>query len=373
MATNYKVTCKTGNASYTIFDGENTAETLLLSAKITQAVNAIDSFTFSMPATNAGYASIESMLTTVEVKRGDSVLFRGRVINTQHTMSNTGMITKEVTCEGLLGYAHDGVVDAGKFVTGLISNGVMASIITAHNASSGYPLYVGECELAGLYNPTELDYCDTYEALQTLMVEGFGGEIRARYDTTSDKTYIDFSQSGFGEKSRTEIKLAVNMKEITQKADASCIVTRLYAYGAKNAKGYRLTMALLGENGNKQYIQDDDLVTKYGILPQVEFFDVGDGWTAETEGVYAKQLYAEAAEYFKTVKSANVEYSVSALDLSSINMSFETFTLYNTYKIENSLMNISAYLRVVGVTYDLLEPYNNSLTFSTIAEGESTS
>lgn len=364
----YTATATTDGHTYTLFDGSDTSNGLLLSGSITQAVNQIDSFTFSLPMGSSAYSSIKSMLTTVKVYRGSSLMFKGRVINVNNSMSSTGQITKEVTCEGLLGYTHDGVIPAKSLVAGTLSNVALSSIISSHNDTSGHEFKVGDYgDIQGLYEKIEMDYCDTYEALQTIMVDGYGGEIRARYDSENKNDVIDYSPTGFGEKSTTTIKLAVNMKEITQKVDASNIVTRLYAYGAKGTSGYRLTMSLLGQTDNQEYIQDDDLVETYGILPAVEFFDIGSGWTASTEGGYATELYNAAAEYFETLKNPSTEYEVSALDLSTIEAGFETFELYNTYHVVNSLMGISAYLRVTGITYDLLEPQNSSLTFTTVS------
>lgn len=366
----YTATATTDGHTYTLFDGSDTSNGLLLSGSITQAVNQIDSFTFSLPMGSSAYSSIKSMLTTVKVYRGSSLMFKGRVINVNNSMSSTGQITKEVTCEGLLGYMHDGIYPAGKHPSGVMSNAMLGIIITAHNDTSDHEFKVGDYgDIVGLPELVENDYCDTYEALQMLMVDGYGGEIRARYDSENGNDVIDFSPTGFGEVSNTAIKLAVNMKEITQKVDASSIVTRLYAYGAKNASGYRLTMAVLGQTDKKEYIQDDEMVEEYGILPTVVFFDdIGQNWEYNSQGAeYALELYNAALEYFETLKKPSTEYEVTALDLSTIEAGFETFELYNTYHIYNSLMGISADLRVTGITHNLLEPQNSSLTFTTVS------
>ena len=106
--------------------------------KVVKAVNAVDSFTFTIYPDNAGYDKLKPLTTSVTVT-DDSTgkdVFIGRVLKCPDSMDEQGLICKSVTCEGRLGWLYDSVQPYAEYkVVGIRT--VLASFISKHNAQVG--------------------------------------------------------------------------------------------------------------------------------------------------------------------------------------------------------------------------------------------
>lgn len=322
--------------------------------KIVKAVNAVDSFTFTIYPDNAGYNKLKPLTTSVTVT-DDSTgkdIFIGRVLKCPDSMDEQGLICKSVTCEGRLGWLYDSVQPYAEYkVVGIRT--VLASFISKHNTQVGDDKHisVGQVTVTGENNYTyPVNWVSTMDAISEQLVGKFGGEIQLR--DQGGKVYIDYLEH-IGHGTDTKIELAVNLKTISREVDETSVITRLYPLGAKLTDSEkRLTIGSV--NGGKDYIEDSALVAKYGVISGTQTWD---------DVTQASILKTKATAFLKSANKAKKQYKITAVDLSTIDMNFEQFELGCWYRVVNLLMGIDEDLRIIGITINLDSPEQSELTF----------
>ena len=304
--------------------------------KIVKAVNAVDSFTFTIYPDNAGYNKLKPLTTSVTVT-DDSTgkdIFIGRVLKCPDSMDEQGLICKSVTCEGRLGWLYDSVQPYAEYkVVGIRT--VLASFISKHNTQVGDDKHisVGQVTVTGENNYTySVNWVSTMDAISEQLVGKFGGEIQLR--NQNGKVYIDYLEH-IGHGTDTKIELAVNLKTISREVDETSVITRLYPLGTKLTDSEkRLTIGSVNSG-----TQTWDDVTQASILK------------------------TKATAFLKSANKAKKQYKITAVDLSTIDMNFEQFELGCWYRIVNPLMGIDEDLRIIGITINLDSPEQSELTF----------
>lgn len=322
--------------------------------KIVKAVNAVDSFTFTIYPDNAGYDKLKPLTTSVTVT-DDSTgkdVFIGRVLKCPDSMNEQGLICKSVTCEGRLGWLYDSVQPYVEYKMVGIST-VLSSFLSKHNAQVGADkrIELGQVTVTASNNYTYTANWDkTMNVIADKLIGKFGGEIQLR--DKDGKVYLDYLEN-IGHGTDTTIELAVNLKTISREVDETAVITRLYPLGAKLTDSEkRLTIGTV--NGGKDYIEDSSLIAKYGVISGPQIWD---------DVTLASNLLSKGKEYLKSVNRAKVQYQITALDLSRINKHIEQFELGCWYRVKNSLMGIDEDLRIVGISIDLDNPEQSELTF----------
>lgn len=322
--------------------------------KIVKAVNAVDSFTFTIYPDNAGYNKLKPLTTSVTVT-DDSTgkdVFIGRVLKCPDSMDEQGLICKSVTCEGRLGWLYDSVQPYVEYkMVGIRT--VLASFISKHNTQVGDDKHisVGQVTVTGENNYTySVSWVSTMDAISEQLVGKFGGEIQLR--DQDGKVYIDYLEH-IGHGTDTKIELAVNLKTISREIDETSVITRLYPLGAKQTDSEkRLTIGSV--NGGKDYIEDSALVAKYGVISGTQTWD---------DVTQASILKTKATAFLKSANKTKKQYKITAVDLSTIDMNFEQFELGCWYRVVNPLMGIDEDLRIIGITINLDSPEQSELTF----------
>ena len=326
----------------------------ILGGKVVKAINAVDSFTFTIYPDNAGYDKLKPLTTSVTVT-DDSTgkdVFIGRVLKCPDSMDEQGLICKSVTCEGRLGWLYDSVQPYAEYkVVGIRT--VLASFISKHNAQVGddKQISVGQVTVTGENNYTySVNWVSTMDAISEQLVGKFGGEIQLR--DQDGKVYIDYLEH-IGHGTDTKIELAVNLKTISREVDETSVITRLYPLGAKQTDSEkRLTIGSV--NGGKDYIEDSALVAKYGVISGTQTWD---------DVTQASILKTKATAYLKNANKAKKQYKITVVDLSTIDMNFEQFELGCWYRVVNPLMGIDEDLRIIGIAINLDSPEQSELTF----------
>lgn len=322
--------------------------------KIVKAVNAVDSFTFTIYPDNAGYDKLKPLTTSVTVT-DDSTgkdVFIGRVLKCPDSMGEQGLICKSVTCEGRLGWLYDSVQPYIEYkMVGIRT--VLSAFLSKHNSQVGADkrIELGQVTVTAENNYTySVNWVSTMDAISEQLVGKFGGEIQLR--DQDRKVYIDYLEH-IGHGTDTKIELAVNLKTISRKIDETSVITRLYPLGAKQTDSEkRLTIGTV--NGGKDYIEDSALVAKYGVISGTQTWD---------DVTQASILKTKATAYLKNANKAKKQYKITAVDLSTIDMNFERFELGCWYRVVNPLMGIDEDLRIIGITINLDNPEQSELTF----------
>ena len=319
-------------------------------------INTIDSFTFTIFPNNDGYNLIYPLKTLVEVKNlnTNNVEFEGRVLLQTPKMDSNGIIYKTVVCESYLGYLNDSV-QSYETISGVSAEELFKKIINNHNSQveNSKKFIIGEIKIGTSSSDNEdryLNYEKTFDSVNKNLIERFGGELRVR--KAGDNIYIDYIKE-IGEKKNTVIALANNLIAIEQEKDPSEIITRLIPVGAKlENSDERLTITSI--NGGINYVEDEEAIKEFGVIVDtVNFDDI-------TEAI---ELLNKAKSYLKENNKIKKKYKIDALDLSTIDLNFDSFEVGNTYRVINPLMNIDEELRIIEKTLDINSPQNSSLTF----------
>ena len=319
-------------------------------------INTIDSFTFTIFPNNDGYNLIYPLKTLVEVKNlnTNNVEFEGRVLLQTPKMDSSGIIYKTVVCESYLGYLNDSV-QSYESISGVSAEELFKKIINNHNSQveNSKKFIIGEIKIGTSSSDNEdryLNYEKTFDSINKNLIERFGGELRVR--KAGDNIYIDYIKE-IGEKKNTVIALANNLIAIEQEKDPSEIITRLIPVGAKlENSDERLTITNI--NGGINYVEDEEAIKEFGVIVDtVNFDDI-------TEDI---ELLNKAKSYLKENNKIKKKYKIDALDLSTIDLNFDSFEVGNKYRVINSLMNIDEELRIIEKTLDINSPQNSSLTF----------
>ena len=319
-------------------------------------INTIDSFTFTIFPNNDGYNLIYPLKTLVEVKNlnTNNVEFEGRVLLQTPKMDSSGIIYKTVVCESYLGYLNDSV-QSYETISGVSAEELFKKIINNHNSQveNSKKFIIGEIKISTSSSDNEdryLNYEKTFDSINKNLIERFGGELRVR--KAGDNIYIDYIKE-IGEKKNTVIALANNLIAIEQEKDPSEIITRLIPVGAKlENSDERLTITSI--NGGINYVEDEEAIKEFGVIVDtVNFDDI-------TEAI---ELLNKAKSYLKENNKIKKKYKIDALDLSTIDLNFDSFEVGNTYRVINPLMNIDEELRIIEKTLDINSPQNSSLTF----------
>jgi phage minor structural protein len=342
----------------------------LKTGNVVKGINQIDSFSFSMFSSNRGFNLINDRKTLVSVFNANRnrYEFFGRVLYADDTMEESGMITKDVTCESFLGFFCDSIQD---YITerNWTVNELIQHIINVHNSKvEEYKHFrVGEVTVT---DPNDNLYIGiqretTWKTIQEKLIGKLGGEIRLRVE--NGVNYIDYLTE-IGEKRSTKIALSHNMKKITREKDSTAYITRLEPYGTKltveqtttDDDGNTTTQAVQTEerldissvNGGLKYVVDEEAEAAFGIIVgTVNFDDVTDPYNLMQKG---KAYLAENNRML-------VKYSITALDLSLLGIDIDDFDVCNSHPIENRLMNISDTVRIIKKNIDVVNEHASTM------------
>lgn len=336
-------------ADNTMINDPSASSDNALTGTITKAVNGIDSFLFRMYSNNAGWDKLQCLKTHIHVSdviTGDSDTFHGRILTISPVQESSGLIYKDVQCEGELSYLQDSTqfyhnLRAQMYV-------ILSAMLNDHNAQvdDDKKIYLGQC-VANMSVDYEWGYGKTWETLQDLLSqEGVGGEIRLRYEDGT--RYLDYTNETFSGGSDTVIEAGVNLISLTQTIDPTAMITDLYAYGAKTGNTEQ-RIAL------PNVIYDEDRRTLAGgiVAGTVIFDNITDVSALETA----------AQAYFDAMRPIRKQYKITAADLSLIDHNFEEFKLGYQYKSRNPLIGVDEVVRLIGIQIKIEDRTKNTLTF----------
>lgn len=350
----YQVTIKNENEEVIINSISTDIESpRLISGSINHGINTIDNFTFKIATNNIGYNKLNALTTLVEVLniKNNNLEFKGRVLLPVESMDSNGIFLKNVTCESELGYLMDSSTVCGEYHNISVRD-FLKVIIDNHNSQ------VDEEKKFEIGNVTVVDnndslyrylgYVKTFEAIKDKLIDRLGGELQIRYE--NGIRYLDYLES-IGEVKSTEIRLAKNLQSIELEKDPTSIISRLLPLGNKlEDSEERLTIESVN-NGNK-YIDDIEAIEEFGVIVDSVTWD---------DVTQVSNLLKKGQEYLKENNRIKKKYKVTALDLSTIGLDFDSFEVGNSYPVINPLMNINENLRIIEKTIDIYNPQSSTL------------
>lgn len=337
-------------------------ELKLSSGVVNLGLNQVDSFNFSMNLNNPGYGKIRPLRTLVKVKdtKRNKIIFDGRVLKPQSSMSDSGMFSGSYICESKMGYLQDSSQRHAEIHDTTIRD-FLKLMIDNHNRSvePHKRFRVGEVTVT---NTTDnvyryLGYDRTFPTIKDKLIDREGGYLRIRED--GGTTYIDYLAE-IGEVKATQIRIAKNLKNISKEVNPTEVITRLVPLGetiqsedetATDASPPRLTIASV--NNGIDYLDDPEMQKEFGII------EGSVTWDNVTE---PSILLTKGRNYLINQKAARVTYTVTAYDLSLIGLDIDSFEIGNWHPVVNPVLGIDEPLQIIEKQIDINSPQNASMT-----------
>ena len=333
-----------------------------VSGTIKQGINVINSFTFTILPSNSGYNLIEPFKTLVTVlnTKTDKYEFTGRVLSASSSMDNNGLISKTFVCESELAYLLD-TYQSYEEIHDISVRGYLKKLIRVHNANtdSTKQFTVGNVNVIdnndSLYRYVAYD--STKKNIDDDLINKLGGELQIRHE--NGIRYLDYLTE-IGKICTTEIRLAKNLKDITQDINVNGYCNRLIVLGTKlkttGSEGdevdteERLTIESV--NNGLTYIDDTESIEKYGIIQgQIIFDDVTE----------AKNLLKKGQKHLLNQRIF-ISNKVNALDLSFIGIDIDSFEVGNYYPLVHEILGINDTIRIVEKSISIDNPHTSTIT-----------
>lgn len=340
----------------------------ILSGAIKQAQNAINEFTFVIPMQNDLYQKLIPFQSIVQVVNlyDEEVEFEGRVLSISNKMTSTGFV-QEVVCEDFLSFLHDSTQHFQKLKnTG--AEAYLREILNQHNAQvEDYKrVYLGSVTVQSMTDKPfrYLGYEPTWDTIRERIIASIGGYLTLR--RASDGLYLDWTTS-IGQNQESPIQLGRNIKSASREVSFDGIATQIMPIGAdeKNSDGSsssdkeeqgsdvtRKQIDISSINGGKMWLEDAELVAKFGIIRKPVIW---------TEIDSPSVLKSRGLQYLRNQKIALAKWTVAAVERYLIDSRYVKFKIGNTHPILNAPLSGIEKLQIIEKKIDILNPQSVDL------------
>lgn len=337
----------------------------ILSGSIKQAQNAINEFTFVIPMQNDLYQKFIPFQSIVQVVNlyDEEVEFEGRVLSVSNKMTSTGFV-QEVVCEDFLSFLHDSTQHFQKLKnTG--AEAYLREILNQHNEQvEDYKrIYLGSVTVQSLTDKPfrYLGYEPTWDTIRERIIANIGGYLTLR--RASDGLYLDWTTS-IGQNQESPIQLGRNIKSASREISFDGIATQIMPIGAdennsqnenKEEQGSDVTrkqIDISSVNGGKIWLEDTELVAKFGIIRKPVIW---------TEIDNPQVLKNRGLQYLRNQKIALAKWTVAAVERYLIDSRYVKFKIGNTHPILNAPLSGIERLQITEKKIDILNPQSVDL------------
>lgn len=335
------------------------------SGKLEQSLSDIDTFEFELMYDHPLYNRVNPITGLVKIvnKYDGEIEFLGRVLKPVAGMDSSGLFSKNFICESVLGYLQDSTQTFQRVQNRGVRD-YFGRIIALHNSQ------VEEHKRFKIGNVTVqadsdtpyryIGYETTFDTIKNYLIGRLGGYIRLRIE--ADGMYLDYLQD-VGKEIDSPIQLGTNIETARREIDLSNLITRLVPLGADLDKDtqdeetgqyvVRERITIDSVNGGKSYIEDAELVKKFGIIQRPM------DWT---EIKSSRILLQRGRQYMNNQKIAISSWSVSVVELYLIDQSFEKFKVGNTHPIDNAPLSGVEKLQIIKKIIEVTSPESVELT-----------
>lgn len=330
----------------------------LTAAEIELTAGGAGSFTFSVPPCNTAYGTFKKLSSVVSVLRDEEEIFYGRV----YSVSGEFNTVQTIVCEGYLAVLNDSIIAPFTHTSDMA--GLVSAFVDAHNAHCpSFPLTLGNIEVEDDYVYRVYAEYETAWTRLSDLVDSYGGYLAARHDTEAGIVYLDWIEE-FTTSLNQTIDFGSNLIDLVQESNADGVITALIPFGATetddDGNETTVNIASVTDDG-VDYIYDADAVAEFGWV-----------WGTKTwESVqYPANLLIKAREYLSEVSTSKVTITVTAVDLSMINESVESFAVGCYYKVTSEPHGIEdESFFCTDLELNLLNPSSDRLTLGSTKSG----
>ncbi|WP_454389046.1 phage tail protein [Streptococcus sp. Marseille-Q8145] len=340
----------------------------ILSGSIKQAQNAINEFTFTMPMQNSLYQKLIPFQSIIQVVNlyDDEIEFEGRVLTISNKMTSTGFV-QEVVCEDFLSFFHDSAQSFRKLQnTG--AEAYLREILNQHNSQvEDYKrIHLGTVTVNSKTDKPwrYLGYESTWDTIRDRIVSNIGGYLTLRREKSG--FFLDWTSS-IGKNQESPIQLGRNIKSASREISFDGIATQIMPIGAdeKNSQNQinnnkeeqgsdvtRKQIDISSVNGGKIWLEDADLVAKFGIIRKPVIW---------TEIDNPQVLKNRGLQYLRNQKIALAKWTVAAVERYLIDSRYVKFKIGNTHPILNAPLSGIERLQIIEKKIDVLNPQSVDL------------
>lgn len=323
----------------------------LYAPKLTLETNTAGTLSFKIHSAHQNYADIHRIRSMITVYKKDKVIFRGRSVDEGVDFYNC----KTYECEGKLAFFNDSILRPFEFCGS--PGELLQMIIDNHNSQ------VKDFQRFKTGRVTVKDsndyivrssekYLKSWTALKEKCFEStLGGYIHIRYEEDGD--YVDWLADSEWE-SGQPIRLGENILSLNSTCQAADLYTAMIPIGFKEEKK---TVGIAEVNGGKDYIVNEALAEKYGIIYAPEEKST---WSDVTLPENLLKKARERLENDYSIPTQSIE--ITAIDLNLADEAIETFHFFEYANVSSDVHGIHDRYLISKIVLDMTNPQNTKLT-----------
>lgn len=323
----------------------------LISPIIKMEANKAGSVEFTMLPRHPFYDTLSIMKTRIDVYRDEELIFSSRVLSNDTDTYKQ----RKVYCEGALAYLVDSIFGPSKGARTTEEH--FRLLIDSHNAQveDTKKFTVGSIEIdekAESHIFGEDNYRETFSAIQSDLIDSFGGYLRIRYE--NGVRYIDYLKS-YNTTSSQTIEFGQNLIDLMNKQTGEDLFTVLLPIGKD-----KLTIEAAGDSQkythNGKYLENAEAIASYGrILKTEDFGDITDAGTL-----------MEKAEKYMTdnYKGIPPELSIKAIDLHQFYPTVRPFNLGDSITVKSPIHGVERVLICTAIEINIKDPSKTQYTLT---------
>lgn len=322
-------------------------ELALIELTATMGLNKSGVATITMPREHPAHDAFTSYRTVVEIYQDGVRKFRGRALYP----TDDFQLRRTITCEGERGFFRDAVMRPYTYQTQDLAS-VFTDIIGLYNGQveEFKQFALGTVDIPTPEAPILLESEEAESIAETLdkLVEMCGGYITFSTNAAGKRTVNWFEK--VSTRSTQVIEYGGNLLDFARTDATTDLATVIFPYGAKNATGKRINIK--SENGDLEYIMDADAVALRGFIAKPVTWD---------DVTTPKALLAKAQQYLETSKRVITSLELTAVDLSLLDKSIDSFHLGDTIRVRSKPHGVDAEYQLEEQDIDFLHPENNKV------------
>lgn len=319
----------------------------LLGLNVTAALNKGGTASIVMPQQHPAYTSFTSYKTVVTVYQDNVLLFRGRALYPSDDFYNR----RTITCEGERCFLRDGVMRPYVYQDGPAA--IFSHVIELYNAQVEpfKQFVVGTITVTDPNNYIRLESESAEQISDTIdkLVERCGGYVVFTTNADGARVINWYEETGY--RSGQVIEFGENLLDFARISSNPDLATVIIPYGAADeTTGQRLTIESV--NGGLDFLQDYDAVALRGVIAKPVYWD---------DITLPMNLLSKAQQYLATSKMMITSLELSAVDLSIMDKSIDSFMVGDTIRVRSKPHGVDDDFQLNERTYDLLNPANGTI------------
>lgn len=311
----------------------------IVSCKAVLESNKAGSLKFDIPVGSEMYGNIKKLKTTVELRQGNDILFRGRLLNTSREIKNT----LSYYCEGFLSWLVD--IQLNPYTFSGSAATLFQNYLTEYNsrASDNRKIVFKSSDITTSIGVTEEDYSSAWDQVKKVMINGVGGFV---VPSLSDSETGVMFLSEYGASSSQVIQFGRNMIDFDEYIDASEIFTAIRPLG-KKINDVRVSLP-------EGFVTNQTAIDAFGRIERTIYFD-----EIEDEST----LRTAAQNYLNSGIQSAMTLTIKAIDLHLLDVDVDRISLGDSVRVVSVPHNIDAYFICTKIEIDVLNPQNTVYTF----------